>query len=148
MGYCIQLVDQKFTIKKENKAKALEAIRALAKQTSKMSGGSWGPGGQERSRHFSWVTTDDFVLAKTLEAALEAWRYEALFHHKDEKNEGDVVGINFSGEKLGDDKVLLDAIAPFVEDGSFLQFSGEDGGAWRWVFKDGKCTEKAATWEE
>ena len=89
MGYCIQLVDQKFTIKKENKAKALEAIRALAKQTSKMSGGSWGPGGQERSRHFSWVTTDDFVLAKTLEAALEAWRYEALFHHKDEKNEGE-----------------------------------------------------------
>jgi hypothetical protein len=144
MGYCITLTESNFTIKATNKDKALEAIRALANDTSKMSGGSWGPGGETRSRHFSWVTTDDFFLAKTIVVALEAWRYEA---HIDEKT-GDVVRIEFSGEKLGDDPILWRAVAPFVEDGSYLQMSGEDGTVWRWVFKGGAMTEVHPSWPD
>jgi hypothetical protein len=135
-------MESHFFIKAANKSKALEAIRALAEDESKMGGGSWGSHGC--SRHFSWVTTDEFYLAKTLEVAFEAWRYEA---HADEKT-GDVVGISFNGEKLGDDPVLWRAVAPFVEHGSYLQMAGEDGMVWRWVFNNGKMEEVHPVWPD
>jgi hypothetical protein len=142
MGYNITLVESKFRIKKDHKAAALEAIRTLANDSTKMSG--FGYSNNERTRHYSWVTTDEFFLAKTLEVAFEAWRWKA---HVDEKTE-DVVGLEFHGEKLGDDTILWDAIAPFIEDGSYLQMSGEDGMLWRWVFKGGVMTEVTPSWPD
>jgi len=138
MGYCMSQGDTKFRIKAANKAAALEAVRALAKDGARM---SYYNG---RERRFSWVTTDDFTLAKTLEVALEAWRWPAVV---DEKT-GDIVGIEHHGEKLGDDPVLWDAIAPFVESGSYIQMSGEDGNVWRWCFKDGGHYESTPTWPD
>jgi hypothetical protein len=34
------------------------------------------------------------------------------------------------------------AIAPYVEENSYIEMVGEDGDRWRWVFKNGKCEEK------
>jgi hypothetical protein len=140
MGYCIFQGDTKFRIKAANKAAALEAVRALAKDEGRMSGGAYSSSG--RTSHFSWVTTDDFALAKTLEVALEAWRWPAVV---DEKT-GDIVGIEHRGEKRGDDPVLWDAIAPFVESGSYIQMSGEDGNIWRWCFDNGRFDKRTPTW--
>ena len=50
--------------------------------------------------------------------------------------------FDFYGEKLGDDEIFLSALAPYVEDGSYLEFEGEDGYSWRWSFKNGKLVEK------
>jgi hypothetical protein len=142
MGYSMQLVQSKFCIKKENKDKALEAIRALASDPTKMSG--YGYSGGQQTRHFSWVTTDEFYLAKTLEVALVAWRWKA---QTDDATQ-DVVDLEFHGEKLGDDSYLWDAIAPFVESGSYLQMAGEDGNSWRWCFKDGGHHETTPSWPD
>lgn len=144
MGYCMDQRECKFRIKAENKQLALTAIQNLATQTSKMSGGSW-HGGQQVVKWFGWVNTSDFVNAPDLKTAMTAWRWEI-----DEDENGNVVDIWFTGEKLGDDVVLFEAIAPFVEHGSFIEMGGEDGAIWRWVFKDGKVEEKSASihWDD
>jgi hypothetical protein len=130
MGYCISQGETQFHIKAAHKAAALAAVRRLARDERAMSRGS-----SQGDRWYSWVTTDDFYLAKTLEVALSAWRWDATIHG----NTHDIVGLQFNGEKSGDDEVLFSAIAPFVTDGSYIQMSGEDGAVWRWVFK-------GATW--
>jgi len=135
MGYCIQMRDSNFVIEASNFAPALAAIKGLAgKETINDSSG----------RHFSWVNTNDFVNAKTLEEAMLAWRWEI-----DCGDDGSVQYIYFTGEKIGDDMILFDAIAPFVEDGSYIEMQGEDGAIWRWVFADKKVQEKYASisWE-
>lgn len=141
MGYRMDQGETKFRIKAENKTRAHQAVRALLKETGKMGGSSSSPVGG-LTRHFSWVDMDDLRTAKTLEAQLEAWRWEPDV----EEETGDVVDLHFRGEKLGDDKTLFAAIAPFVESGSLIQMSGEDGGSWRWCFDDGKLGEKSPTW--
>ena len=105
---------------------ALAAIKAMAgRETIQDSGG----------RHFSWVTTQEFLDADTLEEALDAWRWNL---------EPDWKQIQFNGEKLGDDKLLFDAIAPYVEAGSFIEMHGEDGEIWQWVFNGKTCREVTA----
>ena len=57
-------------------------------------------------------------------------------------DDGNVNDIQFEGEKKGwGEDELFEKIAPFVKDGSFIEMHGEDGGMWRWVFKNGTCTE-------
>ena len=73
-----------------------------------------------------------FFLAKTLMEAMAAWRWEI-----EENESGDVISLNYTGEKLGDEQYLFGAIAPYVEKGSFIDMQGEDGAIWRWAF-DGK----------
>lgn len=141
MGYCIEQRDCDFTIKAANVPKALDAIKALASQEDRMSGGSYS-GGQCRERWFSWVRTEDFANAASFRDAMWAWRWEV-----EEANDGsgDVAWIMFQGEKYGDESVLLEAIAPYVEGGSYIEMQGEDGAIWRWIFEDGKVQEKDAT---
>lgn len=119
MGYCIWQEDGKFTIKRESFDAALAAIKAIKGSPS-------------------W-TTSAFKKAKTLKEAFDDWRWNIEY-----TDTSDVTDIGFEGEKAGDDKLLFDAVAPFVEAGSFIEMSGEDGTRWRWMF-DGKiCKEKIA----
>jgi hypothetical protein len=139
MGYCMEQQASSFYIKAENKQKALEAIQALAYRVDvDGSGGSYS-GGQKTEAWYSWVTTKEFFEAKTLPFAVEAWRWQII-----EDAEGNVVDIDFNGEKLGDDDAFLHAIAPYVEANSFIEMSGEDGALWRWVFDGDEMEEKQA----
>ena len=47
---------------------------------------------------------------------------------------GDIIGIQFAGEKAHEDFKLFKALAPFAKAGSFIAMEGEDGGLWRWWF--------------
>ena len=123
MGYCMNQVDSHFVIKSENKVKALEAIKALGKKRDS----------------YSWVTSANFVDANTLQEAMTEWRWNIQ-----EDKDGNVSEIEFNGEKSGDDETLFQAIAPFVEDGCFIEMRGEDGAMWRWCFSDGAVEEKYA----
>jgi hypothetical protein len=79
----------------------------------------------------------------TFEDMMKAWRWEVICH------EDGVIGIEFTGEKLGEDKVLFDAIAPYVDVESFIQIWGEDEYMWKWEFDGKECKEFQAkiTWE-
>jgi hypothetical protein len=122
--------------------RALKAIHHLATQTNKGSGSSSGPKGVTHT--FAWVDTEEFSNAKTIEEVFSTWRWDL------ELGKSGVEGISFNGEKLGDDKILFDAIAPFVKPGSYLEIEGEDGLLWRWTFDGRNCTEIEAcvNWED
>jgi hypothetical protein len=127
MGYCMTQRDSNFAIKAEDKEKALEAIKELAGKETIHDGSG---------KHFAWVGTEVFVNASTLNEAMDEWRWEIV-----EDEDGNVLDIYFSGEKLGDDKILFDAIAPYVKEGSYIEMSGEDGYLWRWSFDGKSCVE-------
>ena len=113
MGYYMSQSDTSFTILAKNKEKALEAIKKLVgKETIKDGGGS----------HFSWVHTEDFINAATIEEALKEWRWIPTMNEA-----GDVESLKFSGEKYGDDMLLFKAIAKYVEKDSYITMRGEDG---------------------
>ncbi len=130
MGYCIELTKAKFAIKAEQKARALAALKALLDRTDLMTGESWS-GGMKTGSWFAFC--DGLADATTLAEAMEAIRWPIT-----EDSDGNVVGIEFSGEKLGDDRHLLMALAPFVEDGSTLEMVGEDHNSWAWDFVGGR----------
>ena len=55
---------------------------------------------------------------------------------------GDIVGLYFDREHLTDEvEDTLDAIAPFVDAGSYMEFEGEDMSVWRYLF-DGEKVEE------
>jgi len=127
MGYSMWCMESDFKILQENHDKALEAIKALAGKETITGYGT---------PHFSWVTTEHFLKARHIEDALEEWRWSVEFNER-----GDISSIGFEGEKLGDEDVLFNAIAPFVVEGSYIQMGGEDQYSWRWVFVDNRCVE-------
>jgi len=130
MGYHMSQRDNEFFIGKDKKEACLEAIKGLhGRESIEDSSG----------RHFSWVDSNNFLKAETLAEAFSAWRWEI-----EENEKGDVVAILFQGEKLGDDGVLFEAVAPFVVAGSYIEMHGEEGCLWRWCFDGEECVEKTA----
>lgn len=130
MGYCMSQVDAKFHIKRENFTNARKAIQSLH--------------GKERisdsiGKHFSWIDKD-FYKINNFAKIMEEWRWEVHIHD----DESGVDDIEFTGEKLGDDKILFDAIAPFVEAGSYIVMRGEEGEFWKWTFDGKTCKEVQA----
>ena len=89
--------------------------------------------------------TVDARYAKQIAAELADYWYEGIFDEN-----GNIVEISFNGEKLRDEFEMFQRIAPMVDDGCFLQVSGEDGSLWRWVFKNGKCygIDALITWPD
>lgn len=123
MGYCMDQLDSVFRIRKRKQAKALKAIRRLNARENKY---AWG---------------DIIPPANTLVDALNYWRWET---ETDPAN-GDIVSIMFTGEKAGDDLALFQAIAPYVEAGSFIGMIGEDTCMWRWYFNGKAVVEQAGS---
>jgi len=149
MGYCMDQMDQKFRIKKENFDAALQAIKKLGETVDEDGRGGSYSGGQKQETWYSWVTTSEFVNAETLKQAIAAWRWEVEVEKLPFGEEGDIIDIYFEGQKFGQDEVFLEAIAPYVEEGSYIEMQGECGARWRWLFKDGGLKEQSATiiWE-
>jgi hypothetical protein len=132
MGYYMNQQSAKFRIAKENLAGALAAIKALADKPEQMGGGC-----STGEKWYSWVNTDGFLKAETLVEALGEWRWQGFLD-----DAGNLTEICFDGEKLGDDAILLEAIAPFVEAGSYIEMEGEEGYHWKWCFDGKTLTEK------
>jgi len=126
MGYCITQGETEFYIRKENKAEALAAIKDAV--TNSKNG-------------FRFADDAALLGAKTLEDALEAWSWDP-----EVDGHGNIIDINHSGQKLGDDAQLFSMIGPFVEERSFIQVAGEDFQIWRWVFENETMREISPSW--
>ncbi len=122
MGYKILVLETNFQIVAENADAALAGIKGLYKQQS-----------IEPTHNFAFVTTKAVLDTSDIYNALSEWRWLPLVD-----NEGNIQDIEFTGEKLGDEQILFDALATFVKPGSFIVVAGEDGKVWRWRF-DEKC---------
>lgn len=140
MGYCIRMSDSKFCIKKENCDGALQAAKQLGNGSNHpQARGSTYENGKTTKRFFSWMNDVDVTQWAHIKNAMDEWRYPCKID-----SDGNVVKIEFDGEKIGQEEILFNAIAPFVESGSYIEMTGEDGAKWRWVFDGKTCDEKQA----
>jgi hypothetical protein len=115
MGYYMSQRDADFFIPRANFPKLLELLGCL-------------------DGAYSWV--GDFQGKDSVEDSFAGWRWPVVLD-----DEGNIDGIEFSGEKLGDDSCLFEKIAPCVRPGSFVEMLGEDGHLWRWAFDGENCKE-------
>ena len=120
MGYCIFQRGAQFRIPASNHAAALAAVKSLIGRE---------PITDQTGRHFSFVQPDEWVGAASLAELLNAWRWEA-----EVAPDGDISGLEFQGEKHGDEDMLFAALAPYVEADSYIEMIGEDDKLWRWHF--------------
>jgi hypothetical protein len=125
MGYCIDQTDSSFVIFKKDFDVCLVAIKQMASDW--LAAGNGEP---------SWVDLRNALKANSLQDAFNEWRWTVYLD-----DAGDIGGINFDGEKSGQDYKLFECIAPFVKDGGFICMRGEDEAQWQWVFNKGKCEE-------
>lgn len=130
MGYLIRSTICQFHIPVANHVSALSALRELMDQDGGKSGRSF-VGAQVFQTHFAFCNLAVPSQWKTLAQAMEELRWETV------EDETGIINIRFRGEKQGDDHTILCALAPFIQDGSFITMLGEDGYEWRWDFVNG-----------
>lgn len=121
MGYNILIIKTHFRIVTDNTDSVLLALKNLA----------------TREQDFAFVKNNLLIESNDISSAFEAWRWLPEID-----DEGNVVDLDFVGEKLGDEQILFDTIAPFVETGSYIIVAGEDGEngkIWRWRFDGELC---------
>lgn len=125
MGYYIASRDCQFVIKRVNMEPALKALKKAIK----------------KNKGWDWVGEREILDSKSLSEAMKALRWPLCFHG-DLKDDGllDAISIYFDGEKLGSEDEFFAALAPYVEDGSYIEAVGEDDNRWRWAFRNGKFT--------
>lgn len=129
MGYCMNQGDSRIFIAKSNREELHQCLITMAQYAHKAHHG-----------HFSWVDTSTLEKARNDLEALEEWRWDAGVNAA-----GDIVSLDFTGEKLGDDLTMFKVIAPLVKQGSFIVMHGEDGESWRWYFNGETCLEQSAS---
>lgn len=131
MGYCVEISETTFSFDKSNSNGILDKVKKDFKDYD--------------NKELRWVDKSDIFQAETIEELFNAFRLELTF-----KEDEDIYEIDYmSGEKLGGYELdFYKCIAKFIND-SYIEYLGEDGEKWRYVFKDGKCEEKypAEVWK-
>jgi len=87
-------------------------------------------------KNYAWVRNDFITQSETLEEVMKEWAWELILDDND-----NVDDIDFIGEKIGDDLILFETIAPYIEKDSYIEMYGEDGCRWRWIFDGEECKE-------
>jgi hypothetical protein len=129
MGYCMDMARCTTGIKCQDQNKAIKAVKDYVKENGR----------------FSWTEVDAILRADNIFELMDELRYVLKY---DEVK--DVYTIDyFNGEKLGNDHTIFDILAPFMTDG-YIEYNGEDGAIWRYVFKNGRMREKQPkiSWED
>jgi hypothetical protein len=82
---------------------------------------------------------------KSMEDILHALGFENI----DYDEEGNLIDLCYSS-KIGSEDHFFQSIAPFVKEGSYINWSGEDNSIWQWYFNGKEMVTKSAhiTWVE
>jgi len=142
LGYYVEIDCKDLIIPRSKVADCLKAINALWKpngQPAFPAGTRFKGGKKIDQKGYKLVPNPPPGGYPTIIQALEAWRYKAIF-----VGEGDVVIESFEGGEWGDDRILYQALAPFLRDGGSIVCYGEDDRRWRYLFHDGKVEEQHA----
>lgn len=137
MGYSVILIKGEVVIPASSADAALSAIRALDRRDDLKTGWSRDEQGVER-RHWAFTLPARIEASQTLGDILRAFRFEPML-----EPDGELYGVEFVGENVGDDVHLWTALAPFVEPGGEMIWLGEDDALSRWYF-DGETLKVSA----
>lgn len=136
MGYYVTLTGADFRIPELKWTPAFESCVALNKRDDLKTGGSWGPDGQTE-KWFAWMPKDYPA------DAVQAWKdgdvsHPLVFVFKQLGFEVAVLEgylhLEQYDNKTGAEDYFLEAVAPFVTPGSWIEWRGEDGEVWRQEF--------------
>lgn len=130
MGYCVEISESTFNFNIEKVDEIIKTIKEFTKNTS------------DKLR---WIDDSEVFEATNIVEIFSAFRLELALDSTETKYIIDYM----SGEKLGGYELdFYNCIAEFINN-SYIEYLGEDGDKWRYVFKDGKCEEKYPTviWE-
>ena len=135
MGYYAEQMGASFQIKKDRQPFALAALRAMNEKKELFLDGD----------HITSLEDALSSCGYDVEVADEAFSWPS-----GSVDLGDIHHIQFNAQKYRDDEFVFAALAPYVEDGSYIEFRGEDGAMWRFQFKEGKLFVQDAviTWQD
>jgi hypothetical protein len=147
MGYYVRTTGSNFYVAQSKKNAAYEALCALNQRDDLKTGGSFGgnlsgdsprPAGLDHhpSRWFSWMAADYPSKCKDLKQVLEEVGFDVV-----EDEAGNVTGLHYDS-KTGHESLFLSALAPFVRDGSHIDWQGEEGEHFRYEFSGGRMLER------
>lgn len=154
MGYFVTTTDCNFFLPKENLDAAYKAMCDLNQRDDKKHGGRFTKDGlsydsprpaglnYHPARWFSWMHPDYPSKCKSAMEVLQALGFDA-----DLDEGGNIVSLSYDN-KTGSEELFLEAIAPFVKDGSYICWRGEDGYEYRWLFQGGKMIEQSIVRKE
>ena len=138
MGYLIKnCVEQRgcdFTILSGKKVEALEFVRKKLLDEVNKKGNSYGADNYNHS--YLYVLNSSIIQAKTIEKLLLTFGY-----NPEVDETGNIISVNFEGEKLGQEYYLFEAIASFVQPYSWIEMEDENRDIWRWIFEDNTCRQ-------
>lgn len=135
MGYNVNMRGANFTIPADKLDDACQALKELNKHDELKTGGSFGPGNQ-REYWFAWMPAN---YDETMHTAAEIL-IELGFEIMGEDGE-DLTLVGYDS-KMGNERVFLAALAPFVPAGSYVNWEGEDGEYWQDYFDGTTMTTK------
>ena len=144
MGYYIRTPQTSFAIRTENISRFFDLVDNLMSDENVEENGHGGSysDGRKTNSWYSWVKTDAVRRAisdREIRRVFEEWGYD--LEHTIEGSDGVThfyLDIREGNAKIGDEEKFFAAIAPIVEDGSFIDVVGEDDGKWRWMWENGK----------
>ena len=136
MGYYIHMREQDFFLPVDKLEEAHAAMIALDKtHDDQKHGGSWQEG-KKVDRWFSWMPTNYASTLATAQAILEELGFDVQLDEM-----GNIISLHYDS-KIGQEELFLKAIAPFVREGSYINWVGEDGAHWQHYFDGTKLIEK------
>lgn len=125
MGYCFDITDSEFTIESVHYPDLMDHLIKFHTKA------------KAQNTQFKWVDNDkclESLEVGDLIGYFQHWSYDARI----ELSTGNITRIEATCEKLGEEDKLWEQIAPWVNDGSYIQCHGEDSAYWRWAFREGK----------
>lgn len=88
---------------------------------------------------FSWMPAD---YDKTVSSVKDVFDLLGFDSEIIEGPDHPFVRIRGYDSKRGQEELFVAETAPFVEEGSYMEWSGEEGETWRWDAVDGRMTER------
>jgi len=133
MGYYVNITESKIRIPEEHFGAAYDALCAInaPEYNHLKNGGSHGPDGQT-AYWYSWMPENYPAETETLVDILDLLGFDLGYDM-----DGSIVELGYDN-KTGNEDVFFMALAPFIEDGSWVMWKGEDGAMWGWEFADGR----------
>lgn len=130
MGYGIRQLSTSVIIKAALIPAALTALKQLGRDAVN---GVWGPHYASSLLHVA--------EANTFDRALDGLGWSCDYSYD---GSGDCVRLHYLCEKSDYERRVLKALAPFVQGGCVIRFSGEDLAQWEFVFRGEKLYEARA----
>ena len=131
MGYYVTITRAEFDIPETD-----EVLQVLKDASWKFHdwkrGGSYGPNGSEQ-KWFSWMPYNYDEIAMSVADVFRMLGFDFV-------SENGKVCIDGYSNKTGQEDLFLAIVAPYVEEGSFIEWVGEDGTTWRMEVIDGRLT--------